>query len=143
VIDRGYPRTPEGKPADLCLFDLETGEEIWKRAQPKGGWIAGCREVRWLGLNGLQEIIVPGRGAGNPAAIFDGEGEIVDELYVPPEICGEYQGNPGIHSAFRADLWGDSREEVIIAGWKGLRIYANARPLAIPTLYNYTGYAGM
>jgi hypothetical protein len=37
----------------------------------------------------------------------------------------------------------DSRDEVIVVGWKGVRIYANARPLALPTLYNTTLYRGM
>jgi hypothetical protein len=37
----------------------------------------------------------------------------------------------------------DSRDEVIVVGWKGVRIYANARPLALPTLYNSTIYRGM
>jgi hypothetical protein len=38
---------------------------------------------------------------------------------------------------------GDSREEVIVFGWKGARIYANSRALAIPTQYNNTLYPGM
>jgi hypothetical protein len=38
---------------------------------------------------------------------------------------------------------GVNREEVIVVGWKGVRIYANARPLAIPTLYSTTLYRGM
>jgi len=66
---------------------------------------------------------------------------------VPPAICSTYRCGdgvtPGIHISYRADVWGDSREEMILAGWKGLRIYANARPLAIPTLYNNTLYHGM
>lgn len=43
----------------------------------------------------------------------------------------------------RADVWGDSREEVILFGSKGCCIWANARPLAVPTLYNNTLYPGM
>jgi len=31
-------------------------------------------------------------------------------------------------------VWGDSRDEVIFSGSRGVCIYANARPLAIPTL---------
>jgi hypothetical protein len=143
VIDRGHPRTPEGKPADLYLYDLETGEEIWRRAQPKGGWVAACMDIRWRGLGGLQEMLIYQRGLGQPVAVYDGDGEIVDELPVPPEICSVYNGNPGMHMAYRADVWGDGRDEVMVVGWKGLRIYANARPLAIPTLYNYSDYHGM
>jgi hypothetical protein len=42
-----------------------------------------------------------------------------------------------------ADVWGDSREEVILFGSRGCSIYANARPLAQPSLYNMTLYPGM
>ena len=143
VIDRGHPRTPEGKPADLYLYDLDTGEEIWRKAQPKGGWIAAAMDIRWRGVDNLKDILVYERGEGQPAAIYDGNGEIIDELPVPPEMCAVYHGNPGIHLCYRADVYGDSREEVVMAGWKGVRIYANARALDIAALYNSTGYHGM
>lgn len=143
VIDRGHPRTPEGNPATLYLYDLEDGREIWQRRQPPGGWVAAALDIRWTGNPELKEILVYERGAGQPVAIYDGWGEILDTLEVPPGICGVYNGNPGIHLCYRADVWGDSREEVLVAGWKGLRLYANARPLALPTLYNNTLYHGM
>ena len=147
VIDRGYPRTMDGNPADLYLYDLATGQEIWRRRQPPGGWIAAALGIRWNSLDDNQEILVYERGAGQPVAIYDGQGRIVDEMEVPEAICSTYQSgegaNAGVHLCYRADVWGDSREEVILAGWKGLRIYANARPLAIPTLYNNTAYHGM
>jgi hypothetical protein len=143
VIDRGYPRTAEGNPAVLYLYDLEDGREIWSRRQPPGGWVAACLPIRWTGRDDRQEMMVYERGAGQPVAIYDGDGAIVDEMPVPPEICSVYNGNPGIHICYHADVWGDSRDEVILAGWKGLRIYANARPPAIPTLYNNTLYHGM
>ena len=143
VIDRGHPRTPEGSPGVLYLYDLEDGREYWHRPQPPGGWVAACLDIRWTGREGFGEILVYERGAGQPAAIYDGWGELLDTLEVPPQFCGRYGNNPGIHIGYRADLWGDSRQEVVVAGWKGLRIYANARPLAIPTLYNNTLYHGM
>ncbi len=147
VIDRGFPRTPEGKSADLYLYDLATGRELWKRRQPPGGWVAACTDIRWSGAGERQDIMVYERGMGQPVAVYDGDGKIVDEMPVPPEICSTYHSgegsNPGIHLCYRADVWGDSREEVILAGWKGVRIYANARPLALPTLYNQTLYTGM
>jgi hypothetical protein len=143
VIDRGYPRTVEGDPAVLYLFDLDTGREIWRRRQPPGGWIAACLDIRWTGLEDRKEIMVYERGAGQPVAIYDGCGNILDEMDVPPSICSVYNDNPGIHICYRADVYGDSREEVILAGWKGLRIYANARPLSSSTLYNITLYHGM
>lgn len=147
VIDRGYPRTPDGDPAHLYLYDLETGREIWRRRQPAGGWAAACLDIRWTGRNDRQEIMVYGRGAGQPVAIYDGDGNVLEELEVPQSLCSAYDSGegvtPGIHVCYRADVWGDSREEVILAGHRGLRILANSRPLPVPTLYNNTLYNGM
>ena len=146
VIDRGYPRSPQGNPAVLYLFDVETGREIWRRPQPPGGWGAACVDIRWTGSHDRQEILVYMRGDGQPVAVYDGDGNIVDEMDVPPQLCGDYDSGEGItacHYCGRADVYGDSREEVILFGWKGARIYANARPLSIPTLYNNTLYPGM
>ena len=42
-----------------------------------------------------------------------------------------------------ADVWGDSRDEVILFGSRGACIYANARPVDVPTQYNETLYPGM
>ena len=143
VIDRGHPRTPEGEPAVLYLFDLESGTEIWQRRQPPGGWIAACVDIRWTGFEDLKEIMVYERGMGQPVAIYDGSGNILEEIPVPPEICGTYGNNSGIHLCYRADVCGDSREEIILTGWKGARVHANAGPSSIATLYNNTNYHGM
>lgn len=147
VIDRGYPRNAQGEPATLYLYDVETGREIWRRRQPAGGWGAACCDIRWSGNADLKEVLVYARGVGQPVAIYDGDGTIMDEMEAPPSICSTYLSGDGatsgIHICGRAAVWGDSREEVILAGWRGLRIYANARPLAIPTLYNNTFYPGM
>jgi outer membrane protein assembly factor BamB len=147
VIDRGYPRTATGNPAMLYLFDLQTGQEIWRRAQPAGGWGAACTKIRWTGQADREDMLVYMRGVDQPIAVYDGDGTLVDEAAVPPEICSQYDSGEGItpsqHYCSRADVYGDSREEIILTGWKGARIYANARPLAIPTLYNNTYYPGM
>ena len=147
VIDRGYPRSVNGNPAMLYLLDIETGREIWQRSQPAGGWGAACTHIRWSGLEDRQEIMVYMRGVAQPVAIYDGDGNIVDEAEVPASICSQYDSGEGItpsqHYCSRADVYGDSREEVILFGWRGARIYGNARPLAIPTLYNNTLYPGM
>jgi hypothetical protein len=143
VIDRGHPRTPEGKPADLLFYDLD-GKLIWKRPQLQSGWCAACMDIRWRGVSGLQEILVYKRGLGAKTAIYDGDGNIVDEIPTPAEIVGP--DDPTKLTNYycgRADVWGDGREEVLIFGKHGTQIYANARPLAIPTLYNGTLYHGM
>lgn len=148
VVNRGMPRNEKGA-ADLYLFDLATGRELWKRTQPLGAWAANGQDVRWTGADGLSDILVAGRGAGRPAVIYDGKGEIIEELEIPQAYCatsnsGTLGGtNAGVHYCYRADVFGDSRDEVAVVGWKGIRIYANPRPMAIPTLYNATLYRGM
>jgi outer membrane protein assembly factor BamB len=148
VMDRGKPRNEKGA-AVLYLFDLDTGRELWRRPQPSGAWGANCQEVRWTGRDGLLDILVAGRGAGCPVVIYDGNGEIVEELEIPSDYCGTYHAgalggvNTGVHYCYRADLCGDSRDEIMVVGWKGVRIYANARALQLPTHYNTTIYRGM
>jgi hypothetical protein len=139
VAELGFPRTVEGSPACVYLFDAATGQEIWRRTQK--GWQASARDIHWTAGHGCMDIMV--FGGGRPATIYDGNGAVMDELEVPPSICGVYNNYPGIYSCHRADVYGDSREEVVVSGWKGVRVHANARPLAIPTLYNSTRYFGM
>lgn len=148
VIDRGFPRSKEGRPADLYLLDLETGEEIWRRAMPAGCWGAHAQIIRWSGREDRVEILVR-RGMGEPDAIYDGDGNVVAEFPVPPEICSVYQDptlkepNSGIHYCYRADVWGDAREEVILCGWKGVRIHANGRSCSSYVMRNSTIYTGV
>jgi hypothetical protein len=148
VVNRGLPRNEKGA-ADLYLFDIETGRELWKRTQPLGAWGANCQDVRWTGTEGLSEILLARSAGGWPAVIYNGKGDIVEELEIPQAYCSTYDSggmggiNTGVHYCYRADVFGDSRDEVIVVGWKGVRICANARPLAIPTLYNTTLYRGM
>jgi hypothetical protein len=116
-----------------------------------GGWCAACIEIRWRGVDEFQDIVVYKRGVleretGSPIAIYDGRGSIVEEIAVPVGILDNADNvtrYPGDYFCGRADVWGDSREEVILAGRNGVRILANSRPLAIPTLYNSTTYNGM
>ena len=65
VIDRGFPRTPEGSPAVLYLYDLD-GKEIWRRPQPPGSWASACVEIDWSGHGEPRELVVYSRGPGNP-----------------------------------------------------------------------------
>lgn len=133
VIDRGAPRTPEGHPACLYLFDVETGREIWRRPQLPGGWAAACLDIGWCGLGERREILVYKRGTTAPIAVYNGQGEIVAEIESPPDGGGH---------CTRADVWGDSRDEVVVVEPQGVRLFANPRALSIPTLYNSTLYHG-
>jgi hypothetical protein len=143
VIDRGQPRADGGRdPATLYLYDLD-GKEIWHRLQPAGGWYAACTAIDWLGAGAPECIMLYARGPGNPLAIYDGNGDILDEFGMqctPDRSDADRQAH---YYCTRADVWGDSRDEVILFGSRGCCIYANTRPLAVPTLYNNNLYPGM
>lgn len=133
VIARGHDYTRKGRPAGLYLFDVETGKELWR------------------GVDEFQDILVYNRGlmddgVGKLSAIYDGWGNIVDEIEVPGSMLDNQENVTrwsGEYFCGRADVWGDSRQEVIIVGRNGVQIHANRRPLAIATLYNSTVYNGM
>jgi hypothetical protein len=52
------------------------------------------------------------------------------------EFCGDCYG-------MAADVWGDSRDEVVLFGSRGFCVYANTRPYEKPSLYNMNLYPGM
>ena len=52
----------------------------------------------------------------------------------PMGVCTQYP--------LCADVWGDSRDEVILFGARGLSIYTNPAPAAEGSLYNETLYPG-
>lgn len=112
VIDRGYPRTDEGKPADLLLYDVN-GREIWRRPQLAGGWCAACLPIRWNGSGNNMEILVYKRGTAAPIAIYDGQGNIANELGVSESIgvANAFYGKNSTYYCAHADVYGDSRED--------------------------------
>lgn len=140
VIDRGE-RTPTGR-SSLYLYDLD-GREVWRREQPVGGWAAACIPIDWSGAGEPREAAVYSRGPDQPVAIYDGDGRIVDQLPMRYSHGRAVEDHNAHYYGARADVWGDRREEVILFGSRGACIYANARPLAVPTLYNNTLYPGM
>ena len=77
-----------------------------------------------------------------PARIFDGQGRIVDEFPLPcAPMAGETKFRTDCYG-MPADVWGDSRDEVILYGSRGFGVYANTRPFEKPPLYNFTLYPG-
>jgi len=144
VIDR--TPVPHSRDANawgiLYLYDTE-GKEIWKRQQEKGAWAIAPVPIRWFGLDAPQGVLIYGQGYGSPAALYDGEGNIVATLpmqYTPERPEADRKTD---FYGLAADVWGDSREEVILFGSRGVCIYANARLNEISTLYNENLYPGM
>ncbi len=158
VIDRGQPG-PDGKrlPATLYLYDLD-GHELWRRVQPAGAWCAACARLNWFGPGQPDAALVYERSPvtmvprgserlyaylpGPPEAIYDGAGNEVETLrmqYAPSTPPAERNA---LYYGIAADVWGDGRDEVIFSGSRGVCLLANARPLAVPTLYNETLYTG-
>ena len=113
-----------------------------------GEWCIATRLIRWLGPDQPDCALVYGfsvdqQGPGKPARIYNGQGEVVDEL---PLQVGPMPGETDFTSdcyGMAADVWGDSRDEVLLFGSRGFGIYANTRPLEQPSLYNMTLYPGM
>jgi hypothetical protein len=143
VVDRGQPVAGGGRaPATLYCYDL-AGREIWKRVQPEGSWAAAIVPIDWTGGGAPQGVLIYNRGSDWPAVIYDGEGNVVDQfrMEVPPARSEEDRRTQ--FYCTRADVWGDSREEVLFFGGRGACIWSNARPLALPTLYNNNLYPGM
>jgi hypothetical protein len=143
AIDRGQRRaqgSPDRHPATLYLYDLD-GRERWRRVQPEGSWAAAMVPIDWLGGGAPEGALVYNRGPQEHAAIYDGDGHIVDTFQM--RYTSDLPGAEPQYYCTRADVWGDSRDEVIFFGSAGACIYANARPLAPPTLYNNTLYPGM
>lgn len=112
--------------AILYLYDLD-GSEVWRRQMDKGQWCVATRLIRWLGPGDLDCVLVYGysverQGPAKPARIYNGEGAVIDELplQVAP-LDGEREFFSDCHG-MAADVWGDSREEVILFGSRGFCI---------------------
>lgn len=126
----------------LYLYDAE-GKEIWKRQQEKGAWAIAPVPIRWFGLDAPQGVLIYGQGYGSPAALYDGNGNVVATLPMQYTADRSEADRKTDFYGLAADVWGDSREEVILFGSRGACIYANARLNEIPTLYNENLYPGM
>ena len=158
VVDRGLDRGDPACCATIYLYDLD-GREIWRRPQPAGSWAAAGVRCGWFGPGEPDALLVYSRGLvtcewvgaqmnyryvpGEGEAIIDGDGTIVETLAmhypdtVAPDArsCGYY--------GLAADVWGDSRDEVLFFGARGCSVYANAAPSGVETLYNETLYPGV
>ena len=118
--------------AILYLYDL-SGKEIWRRQQEPGAWCIATVRINWFGHDAPHGVFVYGQGAGRPAVIYDGEGNIVDTFPIAyaPDLAPADQ--PADFYGLAADVWGDDRDEVLLFNARSACIYANARPSAIPT----------
>ena len=101
-----------------------------------------------LEWNDTSDTAFEARMAGGDQAIavcfeLDGQGDIVDSFSMQYAKHCTAEERKAHFYVTRADVWGDSRDEVLLFGSRGACIYANATPLAIPTLYNNTLYPGM
>ena len=133
--------------AILYLYDLD-GRELWRRQTEKGEWCIATRLIQWLGPGQPDCALIYGfsverQGPPKAARIYDGQGRVVDVL--PLEVAAMPGEKEFVSDCYgmAADVWGDSREEVLLFGSRGFSIYANARPLDQPALHNMTLYPGM
>ncbi len=136
--------------ANLYLFDSD-GKELWMQPQAPGDWVVGCTSLDWFGKGSLESILVYGYCNGRAAQLMNGDGKVLVEFpmhYLPDRRQAEpeaWKDPLGIvmYYPLCADVWGDSREEVILFGARGLCIYTNPAPFSLPSQYNETLYPGM
>jgi hypothetical protein len=113
-----------------------------------GEWCIATRLIQWLCAGQPDCVLVYGfsverQGPPKPARIYNGRGEVVDVL---PLAVAPRTGEKDFVSdcyGMAADVWGDSREEVILFGSRGFCVYANTRAFQPPSLYNMNLYPGM
>ena len=102
---------------------------------------AAARSVRVWGRPWLAAMpLHAGEGFFTRMACFSPDGRRLlvarpEHVLVARRLSGGRRRGSGV--------WGDGRQEVLVYGSKGTQIFANRRPLAIPTLYNNTLYNGM
>jgi hypothetical protein len=133
--------------AILYLYDLD-GRELWHRQMEKGEWCIATRLIDWFGPGQPEAALIYGfsvekQGLPKAARIYDGRGQVVDEF---PLQVAAFPGEKDFWTdcyGMAADVWGDSRDEVILFGSRGFCVYANARPFEKPSLYNMNLYPGM
>jgi hypothetical protein len=159
VIDRGQNRGDADCHATLYLYDLD-GNELWRRPQPPGSWCSAGVKLAWNGPGGLDCLLVYSRGLvtcdwrdgamfygyvppADGEAIIDGNGDLVASF----QMAYAYDPTPDDRTygyyGLAADVWGDSREEILLTGARSACLYANAAPLAVPSQYNETYYPGV
>ncbi|HSW45683.1 MAG TPA: hypothetical protein VLM89_08935 [Phycisphaerae bacterium] len=145
VVDR-TPLPTHRRDADawaiLYLYDLQ-GRELWRRRQAPGDWAIATVAADWFGPGSPQAILVYGQAPGRPAALYDGDGRIIETFAMQCTPDRSEADCKAPFYAYVANVWGDCRDEIILSSPRGLCIHANPRPLAIETLFNETLYPGM
>jgi hypothetical protein len=144
----------------VFLYDID-GRELWRRVQPRGSWCTAATKIDWHGGGSPECVLLysragvrinldpaPGepiywRDPGTPDAVMDGEGTVVDEFEMQFTADRSERDRRMCVHGLAADLWGDSRQEAVLFGSRGLCVFANARPLPVATHYNETLYTGM
>ncbi|OQB35188.1 MAG: hypothetical protein BWY09_02402 [Candidatus Hydrogenedentes bacterium ADurb.Bin179] len=124
------------------MYDLD-GKELWNSKQPPGAWAIATTPVNWFGTEPPSGILVYGMGNGRPAVIWNGAGNVAETLPMTFTADRNDRDQQLDFYGLAADVWGDSRDEVVLFGSRGACIYTNARAAEIPTLYNENLYPGM
>ena len=126
----------------LYMYDLD-GKELWNSKQPPGAWAIATTPVNWFGTEPPSGILVYGMGKDRPAVIWNGAGNVAETLPMTFTTDRKDRDQQLDFYGLAADVWGDSRDEVVLFGSRGACIYTNARAAEIPTLYNENLYPGM
>ncbi|MFA6111404.1 MAG: hypothetical protein WDA75_21820 [Candidatus Latescibacterota bacterium] len=147
VADLGWVQ-PEGARRAPCMVVLDQdGAEVSRRIYADGTTVFFSR-VDWLGGSAPHCLAVVEGGPfdpeirasrNQPPQILDGRGEVVERLRVTlPD--GREAGN--YTYAMAADVWGDSREELLVTGRECLNLFTNAELVLDQRRHSATFYNG-
>ena len=125
----------------LLLHDID-GRELWRKELDPGSRCANIVALDWFGNGEARELAVTSRDSALPIHIFNGQGEVV-QSFAPTMSLDEPFDKHRAPCIAAADVWGDSRDELIVHEARNVKIYANSSPRALPNLYNTTHYRGM
>ncbi len=146
ALDRGNDRSAKGEDA-ILLYSCD-GKQLWREDRSDVGpnrWLTMISTVNnWDGRE-ADLILAYRRGGSICPTLYDGHGRAVAEFPFPhPERQ---------HFVQHGDIFGDSREEVVVWNENWIYVYANGERSvggaridsrrANKRLYNYTAYIGM
>jgi len=127
-VDRRSPT------ADISMFTV-AGEKLWT-VSGNIVYVAGYVMENWVGGHEESFVGLHGRGFAAPC-LLDGFGREIATFPFPPAIMKTGGGPDGkdLYDDYyvqHADVFGDSREEVLVYNHKALYIYTNAAPAEGP-----------
>jgi len=146
VVDIGWPTAAKRQKCNITILDWD-GNELYRKDYPDGTGLS-ARAVDWSGPGQPTALAVwvvsdyehgTLKADNGPAVLLDGYGNELESL---PLIRPD--GTQSVHmNLIPADIYGDSREEIIIVGRDSICTYTNTQLNLQTKLYNMSVYRGL